>query len=33
MDNIYFDERIAERYETYWPELFQPEVADSYLPG
>jgi SAM-dependent methyltransferase len=23
-----FDERIAERYETYWPELFRPEVID-----
>jgi predicted TPR repeat methyltransferase len=27
VDNFYFDERIAERYETYWPELFQPEVV------
>ena len=27
MDKIYFDERIAERYETYWPKLFQPEVV------
>lgn len=27
MDNIFFDQRIAERYETYWPELFQPEVV------
>jgi hypothetical protein len=26
MKDIYFDERIAERYETYWPELFRPEV-------
>jgi len=25
---IYFDERIAERYETYWPELFEPAVID-----
>jgi len=24
----YFDERIAERYETYWPNLFEPEVVD-----
>jgi SAM-dependent methyltransferase len=24
----YFDERIAERYETYWPELFDPAVVD-----
>lgn len=28
MDNIFFDERIAERYEVYWPELFQPEVVE-----
>lgn len=27
VENIYFDERIAERYEIYWPELFQPEVV------
>lgn len=27
MDNRYFDEGVAERYETYWPELFQPEVV------
>jgi SAM-dependent methyltransferase len=24
----YFDERIAERYETYWPNLFEPAVVD-----
>src|ERR1700694_1465286 len=24
----YFDERIAERCETYWPELFEPAVVD-----
>jgi len=32
----YFDERIAERYETYWPELFEPAVVDpavSFLAG
>lgn len=23
-----FDERIAERYETYWPDLFEPAVVD-----
>ena len=23
-----FDERIATRYETYWPELFEPAVVD-----
>jgi SAM-dependent methyltransferase len=25
---IYFDERIAEGYETLWPELFEPAVVD-----
>jgi SAM-dependent methyltransferase len=32
----YFDERIAERYETYWPELFEPAVVDpavDFLAG
>jgi SAM-dependent methyltransferase len=24
----FFDERIAERYETYWPDLFDPTVVD-----
>jgi hypothetical protein len=24
----YFDERMAERCETYWPELFDPAVVD-----
>jgi SAM-dependent methyltransferase len=24
----FFDERIAERYETYWPDLFEPAVVD-----
>jgi SAM-dependent methyltransferase len=24
----YFDERIAERYESYWPDLFDPAVVD-----
>src|SRR2546430_7009856 len=24
----HFDERIAERYETYWANLFEPEVVD-----
>ena len=28
MPPIYFDERIAQQYETYWPELFAPEVVD-----
>src|SRR5580698_570989 len=26
---IYFDERIAERYETYWPELFEPAFVEA----
>jgi hypothetical protein len=26
---VTFDERIAARYETYWPELFEPEVIDG----
>jgi SAM-dependent methyltransferase len=25
---VYFDERIAERYEAYWPDLFEPAVVD-----
>jgi SAM-dependent methyltransferase len=25
---IHFDERIAQRYEAYWPELFEPAVID-----
>jgi SAM-dependent methyltransferase len=25
---IYFDERIADGYETLWPELFEPAVVD-----
>ena len=28
MPKIYFDERIAEGYETLWPELFEPAVVD-----
>jgi hypothetical protein len=24
----HFDERVAARYETYWPELFEPAVVD-----
>ena len=27
----FFDERIAAKYETYWPELFQPEVIDPVV--
>jgi SAM-dependent methyltransferase len=25
---VYFDERIAERYEAYWANLFEPAVVD-----
>ena len=28
MPKNYFDERIAGRYETYWPESFEPGVID-----
>ena len=28
MPKNFFDERIAERYETYWPNLFEPAVVD-----
>jgi SAM-dependent methyltransferase len=31
-----FDERVAARYETYWPELFEPAAIDpvvSFLAG
>ena len=31
MTRIYFDERIAERFETYWPHLFEPAVSTK--PG
>ncbi len=31
MPKNYFDERIAERYETYWPELFAPAVIDPVV--
>jgi len=33
---VYFDERIARRYETYWPELFEPEAIEptvNFLAG
>lgn len=26
-----FDERVAARYETYWPELFQPAAVDPVV--
>jgi len=28
---VYFDERIAERYELYWPNLFEPAVVDPVV--
>src|SRR5713226_1660951 len=28
MPTNYFDDRIAERCETYWPELFEPGAID-----
>lgn len=31
MPTGFFDERVAARYETYWPELFQPEVIDPVV--
>lgn len=29
MARTYFDERVAERYEVYWPELFEPAAIDA----
>jgi SAM-dependent methyltransferase len=31
MAQTHFDERVAARYETYWPELFQPEAIDPVV--
>jgi SAM-dependent methyltransferase len=28
MAQTHFDERVAARYETYWPELFEPAAID-----
>jgi SAM-dependent methyltransferase len=28
---VYFDERIAERYELYWPDLFEPAAVDPVV--
>jgi SAM-dependent methyltransferase len=28
---VYFDERIAERYEAYWPDLFEPAAIDPVV--
>lgn len=36
MGQTMFDERVAARYETYWPELFEPAAIDpvvSFLAG
>jgi SAM-dependent methyltransferase len=36
MAQTQFDERVAARYETYWPHLFEPEAIDpvvSFLAG
>jgi hypothetical protein len=36
MAETHFDERVAARYETYWPELFEPAVVDpavDFLAG
>jgi hypothetical protein len=36
MAETHFDERVAARYETYWPELFEPAVVDpavAFLAG
>ncbi len=31
MPKVYFDERIAERYELYWPDLFEPAAIDPVV--
>jgi SAM-dependent methyltransferase len=31
MSQIYFDHRIAERYETYWPHLFEPAAIEPVV--
>jgi SAM-dependent methyltransferase len=31
MERTPFDERIAARYETYWPELFEPAAIDPVV--
>jgi SAM-dependent methyltransferase len=31
MAQTHFDERVAARYETYWPELFEPEAIDPVV--
>lgn len=31
MAQTHFDERVAARYETYWPELFEPTAIDPVV--
>lgn len=31
MAQTHFDERVAARYETYWPELFEPAAIDPVV--
>ena len=31
MPEVYFDERIAQRYEVYWPEIFEPAVIEPVV--
>ena len=31
MGIVYFDERIAQRYETYWPHLFEPTAIEPVV--
>jgi SAM-dependent methyltransferase len=31
MPKVYFDERIAERYELYWPNLFEPSAIEPVV--
>lgn len=31
MAQTHFDERVAARYETYWPHLFEPEAIDPVV--
>ena len=31
MGSVYFDERIARRYETYWPHLFEPAAIEPVV--
>jgi hypothetical protein len=31
MPGVYFDERIAQRYEAYWPHLFEPAAIEEVV--